>query len=106
MRIDGRIEVLNDSGTRCTSACIESLEAGARNIMCTRVRLRALYVDVVTDHRTQQAARSRADQSALEAVPARRSPDDGSRARADCSVTAGVLDHLPLRCRSRIVRAR
>ena len=79
------------------------LRRGRSCIHRERVGLRALYVDVVADHCAQQSTGGGPDQPALQLVAARRGADDCARARADRSITDGVLDHLPLR--GRIIRA-
>src|SRR5439155_13277887 len=71
----------------------------------SRPGLRVLDVDVVADHRAEDPARCRTDETTLELVPAGHRTDDCTGARADGGITTGVLDRRP-RGGSGIVAAR
>src|SRR5215211_7104560 len=57
-----------------------------------RIRLTLLHVDVVSDNSTEHCAGEAADHCTLDLVTARYCADDCTSARADGSVTLGVLD--------------
>src|SRR5256885_12992897 len=70
------------------------------------VRLRALNVDVVADHRTEDTAGRGADYPALQLVPARGGTDDGTSGGADRRITMRMLDDRTLRGRIAVTTGR